>query len=212
MGVCTQRAARVGCPPSRDVSLMSTNRAQPLLFTVTKSAVSETVEQLGAMAFELWTLRTEIKRRIRFLKKVMKGLPNVAAEADSMSCRREPIESGTIAEAVRAAKSTARERTVSAQAVSSLRGSSRQTRAKLARACRIALLEAGGTASPEDIRQRIVRRGSFLFGDPATAEEEIIRTLIAMTVSGEVRASEDNSQFLPSMIAPGPATERAWES
>jgi hypothetical protein len=36
-------------------------------------------------------------------------------------------------------------------------------RSRLHRACRIALLEAGGKATPEEIYLRILRRGSFSF-------------------------------------------------
>ncbi|HTR65840.1 MAG TPA: hypothetical protein VMH85_08710 [Terriglobales bacterium] len=56
----------------------------------------------------------------------------------------------------------------------------RGRRTRLARAVRIALLEAGGAASAEEIYARIVRRGSFFFGDTGVAVEEVARVLEAV--------------------------------
>ncbi len=68
----------------------------------------------------------------------------------------------------------------------------------LERACRIALMEAGGEASIEQIQSLIVRRDSFSFDalddEPLAA---IARTLQMMIQTGEVRclSSEDGSQL-----------------
>jgi hypothetical protein len=81
---------------------------------------------------------------------------------------------------------------------SSPSGRSRHLQVTLTRACRIALLEAGGAASTDDIHRLIVRRGSFSFSLAAygSADAAIIRTLKAMTRSGEVRRIETLSQLL----------------
>jgi hypothetical protein len=62
-------------------------------------------------------------------------------------------------------------------------------RSRLQRACRIALLEAGGTASPEEIYMRILRRGSFSFRyreSPVAAIARVLTTLDAGEVSTKV--------------------------
>jgi hypothetical protein len=57
---------------------------------------------------------------------------------------------------------------------------------ELARSCRIAFLELGGTATVDELYGAIVRRGSFLFSlldeNPISA---VIRTLTSMAESGE---------------------------
>lgn len=62
---------------------------------------------------------------------------------------------------------------------------------QLKRACRIALAEAGGPASPEDLRARIARRGSFPFTNAEGPIAAIARTLRSMAEQGEVRRHED---------------------
>ena len=65
---------------------------------------------------------------------------------------------------------------------------SRRLHNELRRACRVAFLEAGGVATPDQIYSLIVRRSSFSFADigeePAAA---ITRTLRIMAQAGEAR-------------------------
>jgi regulator of replication initiation timing len=66
---------------------------------------------------------------------------------------------------------------------------------KLWRACRIAFLEFGGTATSEELYSAIMRRGSFPFtasGNDGVAE--IVRTLTSLARSGEVVCNTNSSQ------------------
>jgi hypothetical protein len=63
-------------------------------------------------------------------------------------------------------------------------------------------MEAGGAASVDEIRSRIVRRGSFSFSDSAFADTAMIRTLHAMSDAGEIRRLEDGPQSLWQRISP----------
>jgi hypothetical protein len=62
---------------------------------------------------------------------------------------------------------------------------------QLKRACRIALAEVGGPASPEDLYARIARRGSFPFTSVEGAISAIARALISMAEQGDVRHLDD---------------------
>jgi hypothetical protein len=150
---------------------MSTNRPQ-ILPAVRESAVSETVKQVSAKALEFSTRRKEINRRIGFLNNVMKGLRNVANDTTYHSHDLTPI------------------------AAAAATDPSRDLKGELTRACRIALVEAGGCASIEEIRRRIVRRESFVFAGPGSTKAAIHRTLKAMTASGEVRRLDSGSKLL----------------
>jgi hypothetical protein len=57
---------------------------------------------------------------------------------------------------------------------------------RLRRACRIAVMETDEAASAEDIRSRILRRGSFPFKNLEYAAVAIARTLDMMVEAGEV--------------------------
>jgi len=74
--------------------------------------------------------------------------------------------------------------------------------AGLSRACRIALMEAGGAASLAEIRARIVRRGSFSFADSALANTAMLRTLHAMSDAGEIRRLEEGPPSRWQRISP----------
>lgn len=63
----------------------------------------------------------------------------------------------------------------------------------LKRACRIALMEAGGAANAERIYSLIVRRGSFVFGNPyERALHSVISTLNIMHEAGELSLATDD--------------------
>jgi len=74
--------------------------------------------------------------------------------------------------------------------------------ARLRRACRIALLEAGGGASLDEIRILIVRRGSFAFMESGPSDSVILQTLIRMRARGEVRCLENDPQKVWERITP----------
>ena len=57
---------------------------------------------------------------------------------------------------------------------------------RLRRACRISVMETDEAASAEDIRSRILRRGSFPFKNLEYAAVAIARTLDMMVEAGEV--------------------------
>ena len=67
-----------------------------------------------------------------------------------------------------------------------LRGKASMSGERLRRACRIAVMEADQAASAEDIRSRILRRGSFPFTNLEYAAVAIARTLDMMAEAGEV--------------------------
>ena len=61
---------------------------------------------------------------------------------------------------------------------------------KLRRACRIALMDSGGTANADQIHSLIVRRGSFDFSDLNTSSfDSIMQALKMMYEAGELSAS-----------------------
>jgi hypothetical protein len=66
------------------------------------------------------------------------------------------------------------------------RGKGSASGERLRRACRIAVMETDEAASAEDIRSRILRRGSFPFKNLEYAAIAIARTLDMMAEEGEV--------------------------
>lgn len=63
----------------------------------------------------------------------------------------------------------------------------------LKRACRIALLEAGGAANAEQIYSLIVRRGSFVFPDSSEqALHSVVHALSTMHQAGELSHSNED--------------------
>ncbi len=150
-------------------------------------AVSETVKQVNAEALELLLRRKQLNQRILRLRKIMRGLGNLATNA--IVADSAPTTQARATERQKRRKDTMPSRRTGGQRESSLPGWSRPLKVALARACRIALLEAGGAASTDDIRRLIVRRGSFSFPLVAygSADAAIIRTLKAMSHRGEVR-------------------------
>jgi hypothetical protein len=159
-------------------------------------AVSETVKQVSAEALELLTRRKQLNQRILRIRRTMRGLGNLATKA--IVGNSAPTTQARAAERDQLRNHTIPSRRTGGQMDSSLPGWSRSLKVALTRACRIALLEAGGTASTDDIRRLIVRRGSFTFplATYEAADAAIIRTLKAMTHSGEVRGLAHVSESL----------------
>jgi hypothetical protein len=170
---------------------------------VSERAVSETANRVRAQAVDLLTRRAEINRRIRFLQQVMQALRDLATNATFKGYGAEGPAPARTTERKRPGNNSASPpgHTVG-QMWSPLPGQSKHLQAGLTRACRIALMEAANTASPDEIRTRIVRRGSFSFADSESATAAIIRTLNAMGYGGEVRRLEDAPQSRWQRIAP----------
>jgi hypothetical protein len=74
-----------------------------------------------------------------------------------------------------------------------LRGKASMSGERLRRACRIAVMETDQAASAEDIRSRILRRGSFPITNLEYAAIAIARTLDMMVEAGEVFSPENGS-------------------
>lgn len=156
-------------------------------------AVYETVKQVNAEALDLLTRRKQLNQRISQIRRIMKSLGNFATNAVV----------GDSAPTIQVCATEFRTDTIPSgrtcgQIESSLPGLSRPLKLALTRACRIALLEAGGTASTDDIRRLIVRRESFSFPLAAygSADAAIIQTLKTMAHSGEVRRIARTSESL----------------
>ncbi len=146
-----------------------------------ESAVSETVMRMKASARDLLVRRAEINRRIHRIQRVMQGL---RALAIPHACN------GSDARLAEPKRENAK----------------REMEPGLSRACRIALLESS-VASLEEIRERIARRGSFSFAEPASPDAAIIRTLNLMVEDGEIRCLEIANQTLWQRIATAEAID-----
>jgi hypothetical protein len=167
---------------------------------VSESAVSETAKRVHAKALDLLTRRAEINRRIRCLQKLMQRLQEFATNSTFAGSDVAAPERKT--ERTRPRNNNTQHGHTVGQMRSSLPRPSKQLQAGLMRACRIALMEAGGAASPDEIRTRIVRRGSFSFADSGSADAAIIRTLNTLTDGGEIQRLEDGPQSLWQRVAP----------
>jgi hypothetical protein len=150
-----------------------------------ENAVRETMQRVSTNAFLLLTRQSEINRRIRDLHRVIRHLRRWAVNSkfssgEMLAAHRAPENDFDVAEHDSLRKSP----------------SLVQSRRSLSRACRIALLEAGGPASLDEIRVRILRRRSFSFPDATMTNMAILRALTRMTSAGEILCSERNSHKL----------------
>ena len=189
---CALRAASTNA-----TNTMSANQLQTPV-GASEIAISETLKQVKAKALELLLRRRQLNRRISRLNKTMKGLRDFATVETFMGCDSARPAQACAKEPARPQNYTRSRGDAGGRMGSSPSGRSRHLQVTLTRACRIALLEAGGAASTDDIHRLIVRRGSFSFSLAAygSADAAIIRTLKAMTRSGEVRRIETLSQLL----------------
>jgi hypothetical protein len=190
---------------------MSANQLQTPV-DATEIAVSETVKQVYAEALGLLRRRRELSRRILSLRKIMKSLGDLATNNTLIGCDSGHTTGPRAAERAKLCHDSIVSKRIVRHMESTRQGPSQPLKVALARACRIALLEAGGTASPNEIRRLIIRRGSFWFADAGSADREIMRTLRTMTESGEVRLLEDNSQLLWQRTASVRETETSCRS
>ena len=156
-----------------------------------RSVVFEAVQRVESRALELLYKRFEINLRIRSLHKVVNGLRHLATNATSCC---PPVPATCATERTKKDNRTSRRGRRTERMQHPLRGWSPKMQAGLTRACRIALMEAEGTASLDEIHRRILRRESFSFADSTSADAAIIRAMGAMANSGEVRRLEEGSQ------------------
>ncbi len=131
--------------------------------------------------------RSDINRRIRLLERTVRGLragvgqgvglPLASSNAQQGADRTFPRGPGEISSAEPTAGQPQLQRDDSLPPAVP----------QLQRACRIALAEAAGPASPEDLYSRIARRNSFPFTNLEVAVAAIVQTLNSMADAGEVR-------------------------
>ncbi|MGA8429530.1 MAG: hypothetical protein WB729_06890 [Candidatus Sulfotelmatobacter sp.] len=152
---------------------------------VIESAVSETVKRMNASAHDLMLRRAEINRRIHRIQRVMEGLRALAVSQTWIGSDARPAEPKHEVNGF-GPHDSIRARANEAALDLTLLDGAKHREPGLSRACRIALLESS-TATLEEIRERIVRRGSFSFADSASADAGLIRTLNFMVEIGEVR-------------------------
>lgn len=168
-----------------------------------ESAVFETVRRVNAEALCLLMRRSEINRRIRRLHRLMHGLRHLATKNESSGDNGATQESAANQPARKKSccGSGPREQTAIERQPLSAAGFSNPL-GQLRRACRIALMEAGGSASLDEIRSRIVRRGSFSFSDSGLSESAIIQALDLMATNADVRGLEIGPQSVWQHMTP----------
>jgi|GEM_PF-2085494 len=164
-------------------------------FPANEIALSNTLVQVNEEMFHLLGKQGEINQRIRSLHKLIRGL-RLLAGSDGL--QRSETERSAVA------PSKARSDPKFKRQVNSVGHRSRSSPRNdaLSRACRIALLEAGGIASLEEIQLRIARRGSFSFNNSSFASDSLIRTLSAMACAGEICCQDHGSQWKWRRVAP----------
>ena len=130
------------------------------------SSLSEVVRFLDVELHELLASREEVAKQIRRIRATVSALNKFAAR---------PASNRTVEEKCFAH----RRRPESSDPGDVLR-------LKLRRACRIALLEGDQPLYPQEISERIVRRGSFSFVNADFARSAILRELVSLHQAGEV--------------------------
>ncbi len=175
---------------------------------VSRDAVHKTLRRISAEALSLLARRSEINRRIRDLHQLLHRLGDSSTESSTKTVRLVGAGADT---GWRSAGQTINSPLYDKQArpgCTVLRGRSRPSSLpkhvlpRLRRACRIAILEAGGVASLDEIRALIARRGSFAFVESGPSDWVILQTLIRMRVSGEVRCLENHPRPVWQRITP----------
>jgi hypothetical protein len=148
------------------------------LIAAASGSVPGLVIQLQTELHSLLMRNKEIGWRINNIRRVMRGLQEIAATpAIDHLCttpHTSPVDRII-------ASGFARNR------ADGSRRKSNGVTGSLQRACRIALMEGATPASLEEIYSRIVRRGSFLFVNPQRANSSLRRVLWAMAEDGEIR-------------------------
>jgi hypothetical protein len=168
----------------------SGNHRSQMQPATTSGSVSALVAHLQTELRSLVTRRKDLVRRIRNVHQVKRGLREISIPTGFTHLCAEPLSPG----AHTSVTAFAANRTVTGKPGRDLQ-SSMQCKAdcvslSLQRACRIALLEAEGPASLEEICTRILRRGSFSFANLGCANLALVQVLNAMTECGEVHLLE----------------------
>jgi hypothetical protein len=138
---------------------------------VVSGSLSLVVSEMQAELRDLFTRDKELRRRIQNVSRVLRRL-----RADGT---QDVANSTTVPHAPGVGR-TRDERPRSRPRLN-------KTTARLQRACRIALLEAGTAISVEEMQSRIERRGSFSFATHKKKTRSLLRVLRLMTRGGEVR-------------------------
>jgi len=151
---------------------------------VPSDPVDVLITQMRTELFDLVTQHREIVQRIRSLRKVMHGLQEISAPPLwARQASRAGREKVLIPSSDR--------RNIGPPA-SRLCGST-NANIRLQRACRIALMEAEGAASLDEICARIRRRGSFYFATEKCRTADLLQTLEAMARHGDIRQLQRGS-------------------
>jgi hypothetical protein len=147
--------------------------------TAEQASIFEVVKLVDTELHDLLARREEINSRIQNLHQVIHGLREVVrvpALVASKPATNESVQrQENIASAGRGKPSLLSEKRIALS----------QNQIRLARACRIALMEAEGAASLEEIYSRIVRRDSFSFINFELAAPALLRVLNAMSMVGD---------------------------
>jgi len=148
---------------------------------VPEARLAETVRRVNAKAFELLKRRDEIDRRIHWLRQVMRGLRDLYFSRGYSDVHAAPVPQAWL-----------RQSAVCPQGDDAL-----------GRACRIALMESEAPASISEIRQRIARRGSYIFADVREAHITVRCALDAMASAGEIAciSSETECRWQRAVVA-----------
>jgi hypothetical protein len=139
-----------------------------------QSSICEVVKLAQTELQDLLTRREEITRRIRSIHQVVGGLEAVPSQ---------PALGRSITKGFAVGSHTY------------TRDSSTQAYLNLRRACRIALMEAEGTASPKEIYCRIVPWDFFHLRHSECATQAFVGVLNAVTYDGEVRRWQNRQSF-----------------
>jgi len=157
----------------------------------TSGPVHGLLAQLQTELLSLVMRREDLARRIRSAHQVTRGLREISSAA---AFTRPCAEASSPARDDSVTALSAAKHTLSGRSGRHLRPQMQNktdaVNPSLQRACRIALLEGEGPLSMEEICTRIVRRGSFLFANPAGANAALLRVLNAMAQCGEVHLIE----------------------
>ena len=145
--------------------------SEPVSPAVALAPAIGVVEMVHAELRELLRREGEIRRRLRALQQTLSGLQQGVGE----EIRGTGSSAGQVALSPQRTGLTQLRVGDSPSPEHSLRLD--HTPSRLKRACRIALMEAGGSASAEEVHARILRRGSFSFRDTEHAVVAVERML-----------------------------------
>jgi hypothetical protein len=166
----------------------SANHHAELGVAAVSGPLSSVANQIQTELHELVTRADDLRQRIRSIRKVLRGLQDMANPSS--------FESGAARSTwPRANADSVVNGRIHRYSPSISRRTPRREAVSLERACRIALMEVAGSASIEEIYGRIVRRGSFSFTNLKHAKPPLAEVLHAMTCAGEVRCLRNGARW-----------------